>query len=131
MCVAKIWEAELNVFFLSAAIAAALVTMIHCYLGGRKVAQPMLQLDDVPDRVKYINYGCWHFASITLVLQSLGFLWAAFDSDAYELAVFGVALSALTVLWSVTLNIWKKQSFLSIPHWAMFSVIVLLAVAGF
>ena len=79
---------------------AFIAFFVHTYVGGPRVAVPLLNNADLPFPSKWLNYMCWHIATIALLLCSAGLAWAAYTNTAVELVVFIAAFSGLAGIWS-------------------------------
>ncbi|SDE03475.1 hypothetical protein [Kordiimonas lacus] len=121
----------MNIWFLLAGSASALTMLIHCILGGREIARPLLDATDIHAVAKYTNYYCWHLVSLTLAAMAGSFFWAAFHPEGIELAVLATFLSTAFCVWNLGLVTWKKQRFSQMPQWALFLAITVLALPGF
>lgn len=85
-----------------AAATSFITFMVHTFIGGPRVAGPLLATTHLPPASKWLNYYCWHIATIFLLAMSLGFAYVALHPDRPELAVFLTAMSAaLSVLSAV------------------------------
>ncbi|WP_417458850.1 hypothetical protein [Kordiimonas sp.] len=121
----------MNTFFMTAGITTLVICSIHCWFGGRYIAEPLLRARDIHEVPKYTNYYCWHLVTLSLIAMAAAFIWAALSPEAIELAVLALALSITYCLWNLALILWKKQSFRSMPQWSLFFVSSLLGVIGF
>ena len=121
----------MNVWFLLAGCTSALTMLVHCILGGREIARPLLVATDIHAVAKYTNYYCWHLVSLTLAAMAGCFLWAAFHPDGIELAVLAGLLAVAFCVWNLGLIVWKGQRFDHMPQWAMFLSVSALAAPGF
>lgn len=119
----------MNAYFVGAAITSALVCGLHLFLGGPQIAGPLLrsEMRSVP---KYTNYYCWHLVTIVLAAMPIGFAIAATHAPSRELAVLMTGLAAAFSAWSLGLVLWKKQSLLLMPQWALFAPVALLGALG-
>ncbi|UTW59577.1 hypothetical protein KFE96_04520 [Kordiimonas sp. SCSIO 12603] len=119
----------MNIYLVAAAAASFLTFAIHTWVGGPVIAKPLVESDmhRVP---KYTNYACWHIVTIMLFAMGGAFLWAAYFSDAIELAWFAFLLSSATLVWFAVLILWKRLSLVEFPQWALFVTIDILAFMG-
>ncbi|MEM9300551.1 MAG: hypothetical protein AAGE01_00485 [Pseudomonadota bacterium] len=91
----------MNLPLLWSATAVAFVAfLVHTFVGGRRVARPLLADRSLPPASKWLNYYCWHAATVMLAFVTIAFAWAAVDPTLAPVVVFGgtlaVALSALS-----------------------------------
>lgn len=119
-----------NIWLFAAGLAAGFSALLHIFLGGREIAVPLLQAQDIPDLPKFVNYYCWHLVSITLIAMSVGLIWPALDPTQTGLAWMWTVIAVLFCAWSVGLVIWKRQSPWQMPQWSLFAVIALLGAVG-
>lgn len=119
----------MNVFFIIAAALSALTWAIHVFAGGRFIARPLLDsnLADVP---KFTHYYCWHIVSIVLAFMPVGFCIGAAGTGGRELVLMTTALAAAFAVWSLVLVVWKRQSPLRLPQWALFLPIAIFGSLG-
>lgn len=120
----------MNTYLMSAAALCAVTTFIHCYFGGRHIAEPLLRASDIHDVPKYTNYFCWHLVSAMLAVMTLSFVWAAIVPEAKEAAIVAELLAVVFMVWGIGLIIWKRQSFRQMPQWILFGSISLAGGAG-
>lgn len=48
----------------TAAIVSAITFAVHTFIGGPRVAVPLLENSNLPKASKWLNYFCWHMVSI-------------------------------------------------------------------
>ena len=121
----------MNGFFIAASIASFIAFLIHVFVGGPKIAKPLLEARDIQTVPKLTNYYCWHGITIVLFAMAASFAWAAFYPDGIELAVLATGLSGAFTVWGLGLVTVKGQSTRTMPQWVLFAVIAGLGLAGF
>lgn len=121
----------MNAFLLTAGALSGITCCIHFYFGGRNIAKPLLQADDIRDVPKYTNYYCWHLVTAMLASMSAAFVWAGLMPSAIEAAVIAEMLAVFSAVWSLALVRWKKQSVLHMPQWTLFLAITGAGLPGF
>jgi hypothetical protein len=121
---------RLNVAFAAAAGLSLLTWALHTFVGGPATAGPLLasSMHPVP---KYTNYYCWHLVTITLLVVSAAFGYAAFVPTGSDVAVFATLLVVASAFWSLLLIAWKYRRPWQLPQWLLFFVIGGAAIAGF
>ena len=77
----------------SAAALAVLTFAVHTFVGGVFVARPLLADTGLPKASKWLNYYCWHIATVTILAIAGAFAWSAARGSA-ELAAFATLLTA-------------------------------------
>jgi hypothetical protein len=116
--------------WLMAAAALSLATgMIHVVVGGRFIAQPLLRADELRRVPKYTSYYCWHLVTITVLMMSIMFAWAA-AGGGRELALLAVVQAAAFTVWNIVLILWQRLSPLHFPQWAPFLLVTISGAIG-
>ena len=87
-------DAELNLGFAVAALATLATFVVHTFIGGVYAARPLLADGALPRASRWLNYYTWHMATVTLLVMTGGFAWAALRSDAADVATLLMALAA-------------------------------------
>lgn len=120
----------MQIWLMTAGVAAGAVCALHIFLGGPAVAKPLLRAKDMNPVARYTNYYCWHTVTIVLASMALAFVLAALSPPAVELAWAATLLSAAFALWSIGLVVWKKQKPLHLPQWLLFVAVTALGGVG-
>ncbi len=114
--------------------AAALVSLVafagHVFVGGPRVAGPILRSGDLPDQAKWLGYFCWHVTSLVVLAMSVGFAVVARHPDRPELAVFLTVLSGLIWVLSIGITVFGAVAARRNPGIWLFGLITLLGAAG-
>lgn len=87
-------------WFSAAAIISAVTFYVHTFVGGPRVAGPLLADDQLPKASKWLSYFCWHIATVLLATMTLSFIavaiqWVSNDI-AWLLGGLSIILSALS-----------------------------------
>ncbi len=119
----------MNTAFLVAAILSLIVWTIHTFLGGAKIAKPLLRskLQPVP---KYTNDFTWHMVTILLFAMAAGYAYAAFNPDGYDVAILLTALSVCFMLLNLGLLVYTRLKPYQLPQWFLFLVVNVAAIIG-
>ncbi len=82
------------------AVVISFVTfLVHTFIGGPKVAEPLLKNTSLPPACKWLNYYCWHVTTIYTFLMGGGYAYVALNPDRPELVIFlSILNAALSVL---------------------------------
>ncbi len=120
----------MNGWFIAASAVAGLTAFAHLVPGGRAIARPLLASGDLHDVPKFTHYYCWHIVSIVLLTMAAGYAYCALFAGEKALAVVLTGLALSFGLWNVALIVWKQQSFLLLPQWALFAPIAGLGLMG-
>ncbi len=119
----------MNTAFAVAAGLSATTWAIHTFVGGPRVARPLLEAE--MDRVAMLtNYYCWHIVTITLATMALGFGYAGRVPGGRDVGVVMTALAISLGLWSLVLVLWKHRRPLELPQWSLFVAISAAALTG-
>ena len=121
----------MNVALLWAAAVVSFATFVtHTFIGGPRVAAPLLAGTQLPPASKWLNYYCWHLATVFLLAMPFGFGYVALNPDRPELAVFLTILSGALSVLSAAVAIKGRIHPLRFPSTTLFALIFLLGTAG-
>lgn len=125
------WEITVQVYLLWAAVLASGVTFIvHTFVGGPRVAAPLLANTTLPIASKWLNYYCWHIVTLYTFFMTWGYGFVAINSDKPELVVFlsilNVSFSILSALVAVKGNIHP----LRFPSTTLFALVSVLGISS-
>lgn len=82
----------------AAAFMSVVTFAIHTFIGGPRVAAPLLADNSLPKASKWLNYYCWHITTIYTFVMGGAYAYVALNSDKIELVVL---LSILNVSFSI------------------------------
>ena len=120
----------MNTWFLAAGIWARIVTLIHIFLGGTKIARPLLNSSDMGSQAKFTNYMCWHMVTTTLAVMSIGFIYAAFVPSGFDIAIVMIILAVLEVIVNLGMIFYFKLKFKTHPQFVFFILMAGLGISG-
>lgn len=60
-------------------LLATATFLIHTFIGGPRVAAPLLADTGLPKASKWLNYFCWHIATVLLAFMAGAFAWLALE----------------------------------------------------
>ena len=123
-------EMLMNTLLALAAGLSALTVLIHTFLGGRKIADPLLKATDLAPVPKYVSYFCWHLVTIVLAVIAAMFAIAAIYPDSWELGWAATFLAASFCLLGIVLPPLKKQSYKAMPQGWFFLPIAIFGATG-
>ncbi len=91
----------MQIYFRWAAAVMSIITFAtHTFIGGPRVAVPLLANTDLPKASKWLNYYCWHITTIYTFSMGVAYVYVALHPDRPELIVFltglNIALSLLS-----------------------------------
>ena len=117
----------MQVYFLwAAAIMSAITFFVHTFIGGPRVAVPLLADTNLPIASKWLNYYCWHVT--TIFTLSMGVV--ALHPERPELVVFLTVVTAALSLLSATVAIKGDINPFRFPSTSLFATVSLLGFAG-
>jgi hypothetical protein len=108
---------------------AAVTFAVHAFVGGPRVAGPLLADTCLPKAAKWLNYYCWHIVTILLAFMVGAFAWLAVASEPavsraalYFFGSLSLALSTLSIAVALKGGIHP----LRFPSTTLFALIALL-----
>ncbi len=120
----------MNVLFVCAAALSTFNTGLHFFAGGKAIARPLLSAAELPDGDRYVQYFCWHIATLTLGFQAVLFGVAASAPDYLSFAIIGTAMAASVGLLGLVLPLVLKISYRVMPQGWLFVPVTALGLAG-
>lgn len=116
-------------FLLWIAVALSLMTFsIHTFIGGPRVAAPLLMNKDLPKASKWLNYYCWHIVTLYLLLMGGGYTFVALYPDRPELVVFLTILNVNFAALSAAVALKGKINPLRFPSTTLFTLLSLVGI---
>lgn len=109
----------------AASFLSAVTWCIHTLVGGARVARPLLVDTSLPPESKWLNYYCWHIATLVIAFLVIGFGWLAIHANSAS-TLYLTALSGLLsflsagVAFKANIPVWK------FPSTSLFAVIGVL-----
>lgn len=111
-----------------AAFICMVTFYVHTFIGGPRVAGPLLKNKDLPVASKWLNYYCWHIVTIYLFFMGGAYAYVAWYPDRPELVVFLTLLNTSLSILSIAVATKGKINPLRFPSTTLFA---LVAVCGF
>lgn len=108
-----------------AAFISVVTFYVHAFIGGPRVAGPLLKNKDLPVASKWLNYYCWHIVTIYLFLMGGAYAYVAWYPDRPELVVFLTVLNALLSILSVLVATKGGINPLQFPSTTLFALVSL------
>jgi hypothetical protein len=102
---------------------------IHTFVGGPRVAAPLLAARGLPPASKWLNYYCWHIATLYTFAMGWGYAYVALNPARPALVVFLTALNAGLALLSAAVARKGGIHPLRFPSTSLFSLLVVLGAA--
>ncbi|MDO6428257.1 hypothetical protein Q4489_14650 [Thalassotalea sp. 1_MG-2023] len=113
-----------------AVLISGVTFVIHTFVGGSRVATPLLEDTTLPLASKWLNYYCWHIVTIYTFLMSGGYAFVALNPDKIELVIFLTLLNSCFACLSVAVAMKGKIHPLRFPSTTLFSLVSLVGLAS-
>lgn len=120
---------EQSLWFWAAAAMSAVTFLVHTFVGGQRVAKPLLADVSLPKASKWLNYYCWHLVTITLAAMAIAFAAVALGRVGAEIGWMLGTLALLFSVLSVVVALKGAIHPLRFPSTTLFALIA-LAAAG-
>jgi len=120
----------MNIYLIIAAFLSLFNTNLHFFLGGRDIARPLLEAQTLTDEVRYVQYYCWHIATISLLLQTFLFAIAAVKEEQTGLAITATAFAASFAILGVLMPVFFKISYKIVPQGWLFVPVTVFGLLG-
>jgi len=82
----------------AAAFMSVVTFAVHTFIGGPRVAVPLLADKSLPKASKWLNYYCWHITTIYTFVMGGAYAYVALNSEKIEMVVL---LSILNISFSI------------------------------
>lgn len=115
--------------FSSASALSFIWFLVHCLVGGKEVARPLLADQHLTDTVQQTLYLCWHLVSVSIAAMAVFFglaVWLQAPSYAVSGSLLAVGFVAVGVT-IVPLRAWRYRT---IPQGWLFVPVVAMGAAG-
>ncbi|WP_373489046.1 hypothetical protein [Blastomonas sp.] len=110
-------------------IVATVTLLVHTLVGGPRVAAPLLADTGLPRASKWLNYFCWHIATVLLAFMAGAYGWLALGQQPEitrsALVFFGALSLALSIL-STAVALKGDIHPLRFPSTSLFAVMAVL-----
>ncbi len=115
--------------FATAGAFAALWFAVHLFVGGRQIASPLIEAQELKPLVRHTQYLCWHFTTVAIAAMGLFFGIAAI-SGTIAFATSGTVLAAGFFIVGVGLVVALGESHARLPQGWLFLPVAALGLAG-
>ncbi len=117
-------------FFWAAAVMSVFTFVVHTFIGGPRVAVPLLANTDLPKASKWLNYYCWHVTTLFTFAMGGAYAYVALHPDRPELVVFLTGVNASLSLLSAAVAIKGKINPFRFPSTSLFAIVAILGLVG-
>ena len=118
---------DLRIILLWSAVIISVITFaVHTFIGGPRVAAPLLANTSLPRASKWLNYFCWHMVTIYTFTIGGAYAYVALHPTKLELVFFLTVLNTAFAILSAAVAIKGKIHPLRFPSTSLFSILSLL-----
>ena len=110
----------MNTFLATAAGLSLCNLAMHFFLGGRQIARPLLEATSLSTEVKYVQYYCWHLATLSIALQAGLFAYAALTPAQDALVAVATLFAAGFAILGIAMAPLLKISYAVLPQGWLF-----------
>ena len=121
----------MQVYLLWSTVVMSFITFaIHTFVGGPRVAKPLLENNNLPIASKWLNYYTWHITTIFTLLMGGAYAYVALNPEKPELVVFLTILTGSFSLLSAVVAIKGNINPFRFPSTSLFAIVCLLGLAS-
>ena len=117
-------------FFWAAAFMSVITFAVHTFIGGPRVAKPLLENNDLPKASKWLNYYCWHITTIFTFAMGGAYAYVALHPDRLEFVVFLTVVTAAFSVLSVAVALKGNINPFRFPSTSLFATVAILGLLG-
>lgn len=111
-----------------AAIMSVVTFAVHTFVGGPRVATPLLADTNLPKASKWLNYYCWHITTIYTFVMGGAYAYVAFNTEKIELVVFLSILNVSFAILSAVVAIKGNINPFRFPSTSLFAAVSILGI---
>ncbi|MEP0069821.1 hypothetical protein [Pyruvatibacter sp.] len=123
----------MNTFLAIAAGLSLFNLALHFFMGGRSIARPLLNDQNLTTEVKYVLYYCWHLVTLAIALQAglfaVAVLYPAMP-EVNALVVTGTLFAASFAALGIFMAPALKISYSVLPQGWLFVPVAVCGVVG-
>jgi len=112
----------------AAALMSVVTFAVHTFIGGPRVASPLLADKNLPIASKWLNYYCWHITTIYTFVMGGAYAYVALNSDAVEVVVLLTILNVSFSILSAVVAIKGNINPFRFPSTSLFGVVSMLGI---
>lgn len=112
----------------AAAIMSVVTFAVHTFVGGPRVAAPLLADTNLPKASKWLNYYCWHITTIYTFIMGGAYAYVAFNTEKIELVVFLSILNVSFAILSAVVAIKGNINPFRFPSTSLFATVSILGI---
>lgn len=112
----------------AAAIMSVVTFAVHTFVGGPRVATPLLADTNLPKASKWLSFYCWHITTIYTFVMGGAYAYVAFNTEKIELVVFLSILNASFAILSAVVAIKGNINPFRFPSTSLFATVCILGI---
>ena len=119
----------MQVIILWVAVGMSFLTfLVHTFIGGPRVAGPLLEDTSLPIASRWLNYYCWHVTTIYTFLMGGAYAYVALNPNKPEMVVFLSILNTALSILSAAVAVKGGINPLRFPSTSLFASVALLGI---
>ena len=119
----------MQIYLLWSAVVMSFITfLVHTFIGGPRVAKPLLESKNLPIASKWLNYYTWHITTIFTLLMGGAYAYVAVNPEKVELVVFLTILTGAFSILSASVAIKGRINPFRFPSTTLFALVCLLGL---
>lgn len=119
----------MQVIILWIAVGMSFLTfLVHTFIGGPRVAGPLLKNTSLPIASKWLNYYCWHITTIYTLLMGGAYAYVALNPNRPEMVVFLSILNTALAILSAVVAVKAGINPFRFPSTSLFGTVSLLGI---
>jgi len=112
----------------AAAVMSVVTFAIHTFIGGPRVAVPLLANTNLPIASKWLNYYCWHITTIYTFVMGGAYAYVAIYPERIELVVFVSILNVSFAILSAIVAMKGNINPFRFPSTSLFASVSILGI---
>ena len=112
----------------AAAVISSITFFVHTFIGGPRVAVPLLADTGLPKASKWLNYYCWHITTVFTFSMGGAYVYVALHPDRPELVVFLTCVTTALSLLSAVVALKGNINPFRFPSTSLFATVSILGL---
>ena len=121
---------NINKYYLTSAALSAFILLVHFFAGGDSIAKPFLENVNITDEVKFVQYFCWHIATLSILFLAVSFAYCAWNSRNVAMAVSTTAFTGSISILGIVMAPLVGISYELMPQGFLFVPMTILGFMG-
>ena len=111
-----------------AAIMSVVTFAVHTFVGGPRVAAPLLADSNLPIASKWLNYYCWHITTIYTFVMGGAYAYVAINPEKTEFVAFLSILNTSFAILSAVIAMQGNINPFRFPSTSLFASVSILGI---